>query len=204
MRCSSAAPWFFKPKTIDGVGKFQDGGLTHNNPVNLALWEAKTIWPEGKLDVLVSLGTGTTKPLSADPPSPSSLSGSTSCYNALNDGFIPRLYHTLINSLNGQKTWFNLLNRIPDELRHKYQRLNVKLEGNSEPEIDDVDQISTMRESTILQLDRSQLKAISSALVASSFYFKLTQKYWVDPTVGTTRASGKIICRFGTDYQTAL
>lgn len=38
-RVTSAAPVLLKPANIRGLGTFQDGGLMHNNPVNLALWE---------------------------------------------------------------------------------------------------------------------------------------------------------------------
>jgi hypothetical protein len=49
-----------KPAYISVIGTFQDGGLKHNNPVNLALWECLHIWPSVvKPDLLVSLGTGT-------------------------------------------------------------------------------------------------------------------------------------------------
>ncbi|KAH8800879.1 acyl transferase/acyl hydrolase/lysophospholipase [Xylogone sp. PMI_703] len=61
-RCTSAAPGIFTPKSIDGLGKFQDGGLAHNNPINLALEEIKTLFrgdPSAKRSTLkVSLGTG--------------------------------------------------------------------------------------------------------------------------------------------------
>ncbi|KAL8912017.1 MAG: hypothetical protein Q9171_002930 [Xanthocarpia ochracea] len=40
-RATSAAPMLFRPIRISSLGTFQDGGLKHNNPVNLALWESR-------------------------------------------------------------------------------------------------------------------------------------------------------------------
>ena len=52
----------FTPKNIAGLGKFQDGGLKHNNPIELALKEVKALSPNdpsAKRSALkVSLGTG--------------------------------------------------------------------------------------------------------------------------------------------------
>jgi hypothetical protein len=45
------------------IGKVQDGGLGHNMPVRLALWEAGEIWPSVvQPDALLSLGTGVVGP----------------------------------------------------------------------------------------------------------------------------------------------
>lgn len=74
----------------------------------------------------------------------------------------------------------DLLNRIPHDLRWRYHRLNVSLDGTAEPEIDNVGQISNMREATIQQLDSSQLNIICSTLLASSFYFELTRDFTLD------------------------
>ncbi|KAK3708056.1 hypothetical protein LTR37_011749 [Vermiconidia calcicola] len=54
--CTSAAPWFFRPKIISEIGTFEDGGLQHNNPLNIALWEASHIWPrKGLPDFALSI-----------------------------------------------------------------------------------------------------------------------------------------------------
>lgn len=63
-RATSAAPTFFKPIEIDvpPQGSFLgDGGLTHNNPAELALSEAQRIWSTVKHFCLVSVGTGLLK-----------------------------------------------------------------------------------------------------------------------------------------------
>jgi patatin-like phospholipase/acyl hydrolase len=63
-RATSAAPTFFKPIKIEiptPGGTFVDGGLTHNNPAELALLEAQRIWSTVKRFCLVSIGTGRLK-----------------------------------------------------------------------------------------------------------------------------------------------
>jgi hypothetical protein len=39
----------FTSKSIAGLGKFQDGGLRHNNPIKLALKEVKALFPNDPL-----------------------------------------------------------------------------------------------------------------------------------------------------------
>jgi predicted acylesterase/phospholipase RssA len=61
MRATSAAPSFFDPVYIEipaPGGWYVDGGLSHNNPSQLALDEAKRIWPLVKRFCAVSIGTG--------------------------------------------------------------------------------------------------------------------------------------------------
>src|SRR5579859_4326883 len=43
-RATSATPKFFSPITIDGI-TYVDGGLSWNNPTELALNETRKIWP---------------------------------------------------------------------------------------------------------------------------------------------------------------
>ena len=63
-RCTSAAPSFFKKMFLDVPapgGWYIDGGLRHNNPTQLALDEARRIWPTIRRFCLVSIGTGRQK-----------------------------------------------------------------------------------------------------------------------------------------------
>ncbi|KAI6656777.1 Calcium-independent phospholipase A2-gamma-like [Oopsacas minuta] len=54
---STAAPGYFAEYCI-GSSAFQDGGLVANNPSALAIHEASILWPEHKIQCLVSIGTG--------------------------------------------------------------------------------------------------------------------------------------------------
>ena len=60
-RSMSIALGFFTPKKIAGLGKFQDRGLTYNNPIKLALQEIKALFPNNpstkRSTLKVSLGT---------------------------------------------------------------------------------------------------------------------------------------------------
>ncbi|KAE9568008.1 hypothetical protein CGMCC3_g15850 [Colletotrichum fructicola] len=59
LRCATAAPYYFTPWSIDGLGTFQDGGLVANNPSAIALQEVGSIFPEAPdPSLLVSVGTG--------------------------------------------------------------------------------------------------------------------------------------------------
>lgn len=61
-RCTSAAPSFFRRMFVTVPPRpgqwYLDGGLRHNNPSQLALDEARRIWPTVKRFCLVSIGTG--------------------------------------------------------------------------------------------------------------------------------------------------
>ena len=91
----------FRPIQISSSGTFQDGGLKHNNPINLALWESRYIWPEiEKPDVVISLGTGTGSRTSSTP--------APNFRHVIHDGFIPRLWRCFMSSLDGQGAWRDL------------------------------------------------------------------------------------------------
>jgi predicted acylesterase/phospholipase RssA len=63
-RCTCAEPRFFKPMEIKVPapgGTYTGGGYLYNNPSELALEEAKRIWPEVNLFCLVSIGAGRQK-----------------------------------------------------------------------------------------------------------------------------------------------
>jgi patatin-like phospholipase/acyl hydrolase len=62
VRATSAAPAFFEPIQLHNEGAtFIDGGVRANNPVEKALLEAKAIWPERDVGLLLSLGAGVAK-----------------------------------------------------------------------------------------------------------------------------------------------
>jgi hypothetical protein len=64
VRATSAAPTFFKPISIDRPRPaitYVDGGMGYNNPSELALSEARRIWPKCTEFGLVSIGSGRPK-----------------------------------------------------------------------------------------------------------------------------------------------
>ncbi|KAL4562496.1 hypothetical protein LXL04_034702 [Taraxacum kok-saghyz] len=55
IRASSAAPYYLDDYT-DGVFRWQDGAIVANNPTIFAIREAQLLWPDAKIDTLVSIG----------------------------------------------------------------------------------------------------------------------------------------------------
>ena len=65
-RCTSASPSFFEPMYVEVPipgGIYLDGGRLYHNPSELALQEAKEIWPTVKQFCIVSIGTGRQTPV---------------------------------------------------------------------------------------------------------------------------------------------
>ncbi|KAL8259333.1 hypothetical protein R6Q59_027286 [Mikania micrantha] len=55
IRASSAAPYYLDDYS-DGVFRWQDGAIVANNPTIFAIREAQLLWPDAKIDTLVSVG----------------------------------------------------------------------------------------------------------------------------------------------------
>jgi len=67
LRSTTAAPIYFNPFHLDyrnpvtnlrKLITFQDGGLVANNPTEIGLSEIFDFWPQHRIDLIVSLGTG--------------------------------------------------------------------------------------------------------------------------------------------------
>lgn len=57
VRASSAAPYYLDDYGC-GEDRFQDGAAIANNPSVLALQQARLLWPDAPIELLVSLGCG--------------------------------------------------------------------------------------------------------------------------------------------------
>ncbi|XP_047957981.1 phospholipase A I-like isoform X2 [Salvia hispanica] len=57
IRASSAAPYYLDDFS-DGIYRWQDGAIVANNPTIFAIREAQLLWPDLKIDCLVSIGCG--------------------------------------------------------------------------------------------------------------------------------------------------
>ncbi|PWW72160.1 hypothetical protein C7212DRAFT_348316 [Tuber magnatum] len=163
-RCTSAASWFFSPMSLPGVETFQDGGLRHNNPVNIALWELLKIWPEspGITDMVLSLGTGLS----------SSDAKAAGPWGILGDGFISHLYHSFMSSLDGERTWVELHNRLPKALSQRYFRCNMGF-STTEPQINDLKARHLLNNASINQVECATKIRKAEWLNANTFYFEL-------------------------------
>ena len=61
VRATTAAPGYFDPMVKDGL-HLVDGAMIYNNPIALAMTEAKALWPDKKIGCVVSCGTGARPP----------------------------------------------------------------------------------------------------------------------------------------------
>ncbi|OAF58334.2 hypothetical protein VC83_06606 [Pseudogymnoascus destructans] len=166
-RATSAASPYFKP-----YKGYHDGGLGgHNNPVNLALWEQDLLWDrKGKQpDFVLSLGTGSTI---------ESIDGSDTQGNKnaswISQLFLPRLVRSFMKLLDGQKTWLELFNSVPQEHRSRYHRFTLGFHG-PEPKLDDVSCMQGLRErvDTDAPLLRTEIRRCTDNMLASLFYLEL-------------------------------
>ncbi|EKV15737.1 Patatin-like serine hydrolase, putative [Penicillium digitatum PHI26] len=172
---------------IPGLGTFQDGGMRrHNNPINLALSEAKHLWPNcPSPDVFISLGTG-------------SETGSQSPVvskfrNVLLDGWLPRVYRSVSSSFEGQNNWKEFLGIMDEKSQAQYFRFDLSIPSGL-PRLDNtecMDRLSSLVRANISS-DRTQRDAAIS-LLATSFFFCLDTKpkYFS----GLLQCVGSIRCR---------
>ncbi|CAN6865341.1 unnamed protein product [Brassica oleracea] len=56
IRASSAAPYYLDDFSVDSY-RWQDGAIVANNPTIFAIREAQLLWPDTKIDCLVSIGS---------------------------------------------------------------------------------------------------------------------------------------------------
>ncbi|KAL9083483.1 MAG: hypothetical protein Q9165_008510 [Trypethelium subeluteriae] len=183
-RATSAAPIFFRPAHIPAHGAFQDGGLKHNNPINLALTETRAIWPTSSCpDVVLSLGTGMAETQSPVAPH---------FRHVFNDGFIPRLYRSFMSSFDGESVWRDLQNRLDERAKRDYFRFNLEMQDT--PLIDDTSRMNEFRQSVSAQPStREHCHDVTIALLVSCFFFELETVPCFDK--GVYRCEGTVRCR---------
>jgi hypothetical protein len=131
-RCTSAAPMYFEPMLFEG-SECRDGGLKENNPLQVAIKEAKTIWgTEVPFDTVISIGTGYKKSPQSDPPEVSS------------QHWLLALFRAFIANMNGEAAWLKFKDTTDPILMGRVCRLNVPLGDGEEPALDDVGCITQM------------------------------------------------------------
>ncbi|KAI9766696.1 MAG: hypothetical protein M1840_006340 [Geoglossum simile] len=165
---TSAAPSIFPAMFVPALGYLQDGGVGwHNNPVDPAIWESRLIWPSNaEPDLMVSVGTGFAK----QPSSPKV----SRTRRGLRDGFIPRLFRSLMSVIDGENKWVNHWNRLDEEARDNNFRLNIPLK--MEPPLDEANKMDELRQRVHLHLrTHDDTPSIARALWSSSFFFELDE-----------------------------
>jgi hypothetical protein len=178
---------YFRPKRIPGVGTFQDGGLWRNNPVDIALWEIPVVWPSiQKPDLVVSLGTGSSKPRTQA----SCANGSRGIWRR---GFLPRLYQAFMEMLNGRKIAEAFKNGRRSDLKGRYFRFDTEFDSR-EPSLDDTSKMQELAAKTREQFRKSaEVDVVARCIIASYFHFELESK--PKKVNGRYSGSGYILCR---------
>ncbi|KAH0289422.1 FabD/lysophospholipase-like protein, partial [Aureobasidium sp. EXF-3399] len=182
---TSAAPIYFKPYTHAKTRmSYIDGGLYHNNPVHVANRERKLLWPEiadKHPDMLLSIGTGqntfeTREKLARRSSSPKDGDKSKGIRRTLE-----ALYQRFDNILDAEHTWAEFeadINNRNTEFPSPYIRFNLDLKKKLPP-FDAKDKFrefqadvkQRLKDSDVVEMTRD----IACSLVASSFYFELTE-----------------------------
>lgn len=109
------------------------------------------------------------------------------------DGFIPRLYRSFRSTLDGQRAWQEVINRLDEKSRQDYFRFNITFPGQ-EPAIDDIDSMNGLRVCVNLQPQILQdNQATIFALLASTFFFELIEMPSYDSRI--FYCQGVIRCR---------
>ncbi|KAM9874547.1 hypothetical protein VDGL01_11377 [Verticillium dahliae] len=158
-RAASAAPGFFPPKHIRGVGSFQDAGPLVD-PTLSALCEVAALFPLlNEADYIVSIGTGESQP--------SNSAATDDMRNVWGNGAVPRLGRLFWEKMSDKKV------RQVFQMRSRYHRLNVHFEGD-EPMLDSATSMPEMGRKA--RNDPSLAEPIAHlcrCMVASLFYFEL-------------------------------
>ncbi|PPJ55138.1 hypothetical protein CBER1_09959 [Cercospora berteroae] len=164
-RATSAAPAFFRTAKVPNVGTFQDGGLRLNNPVNVGLAEVRQVWSAStKVDVMLSLGTGTTQEATPIPAPPSR--------GRFKDSFIPRIYRSFMSGMDGEVVWRQLSNHLSTDAKTGHFRLNIPL-SEAVSRLDDVRAMEALRNNVHVLKDDDKLLQVKRTLLAACFFFEL-------------------------------
>lgn len=190
----------FTPKKIEDLGKFQDGGLTFNNPTKVALEEIKDFFPNDlsakRSTLKVSLGTGKA------PEREPELHGSNSWWKDL---WFFRLCRVLWSSMDGQESSDAVykkeansvedLTTVTNKRRGEYFRFNIEFRSQ-QPRLDDSSKIPEMKAlaqgEVALQL--KQLDQLAHCLVAEFFVFELELESVPRKENGRYSCTGYILC----------
>lgn len=175
-RATSAAPRFFKPFIHEESGNiFSDGALNYNNPIEVAEYERKMLWPDHlHPDLLLSLGTG------GEPKEEIEFEPDIVSQRGL-VGYLKRLKAIVAHQnkfvMNSELAWENFrgrknLERMED---HAYIRLSMEIE--EAPRIDEVEKLGFLIQeaNNYAQNHESVINDTVTKLIASLFYVRLDE-----------------------------
>ncbi len=154
---------------------FQDGGLVYNNPVSVAVGEARKLWPKKSDPLIVSVGCGTQNPTELNPRA----------------SFARRVFHSWTEYLTGQREHRKALDLGMKNL----WRLDLPLKSEA-VRLDDIGSMAMLHKHATLSLSLDQdfqtvIKDTAWSLIASLFYFEFEE----EPRRGCSM-KGVISCRY--------
>ncbi|THC87635.1 hypothetical protein EYZ11_012916 [Aspergillus tanneri] len=164
-RATAAAPFFFPPIDIRGIGSFQDGGLRDNLAADIARRLSRQIWPSRKHPArLLSMGTGITDRPRDRPPH---------FRHVFQDGFLRRGFDAWMSSMDTETKWLEMMGQLEDAHKEDYLRLNIPLRDVPSA-IDTVEVMEEYRNLVILSPGSARMaREAATALLVSRFYFVL-------------------------------
>ncbi|KAI1101208.1 hypothetical protein F4804DRAFT_17888 [Jackrogersella minutella] len=205
-RATSAAPGYFKP--FSGIyPELMDGAILHNNPIEIAMEEARHIALAGSLcatpDIVLSLGTGLQKDTYHQEDKPS-IASKIFPKSQPKLSFFKMLFTMVKNqmqlNLDADARWTTWYQKIHtnQELVDRCYRINPDL-GVAPPLMDDVVKVTFLRQTvtgwTNTDADaKCNIGRIACTLVASSFYFEHTGSVRSRPN-SSLELNGMIRCR---------
>ncbi|KAE8383882.1 patatin-like phospholipase [Aspergillus bertholletiae] len=164
-RATAAAPFFFPPADIRGIGSFQDGGLRDNLAADIARRLCRQIWPSRKHPArLLSMGTGVTARGSDRPPH---------FRHVFQDGFLRRGFDAWMSSMDTESKWLEMIGQLEDIYKEDYLRLNIPLRDMPSA-IDTVEVMEEYRNLVTISPGSARMaREAATALLVSRFYFVL-------------------------------
>ncbi|OJD21794.1 hypothetical protein ACJ73_06867 [Blastomyces percursus] len=192
-RATSAVPGIFPPVEI-GSRRFEDGGMgRHNNPIHLALAEARRILPSGmEPDSVLSLGTGVEDEAEDGAKEVSQRSRRDVIYNMFRNFFVFRFFESIMRSTDGEAPWREVFYGLDTPSKASHMRLNVTVDGPLE--ITNVKVMTSLQKTIRNQpgIREQALKSLTGKLT-ERFYFVLDAR----PTCEGKyyRCQGTIRCR---------
>lgn len=193
---------YFTPHCLDGVGTFQDGGLTYNNPASIAIRETAALFPTApEPSIVVSLGTGYTR------PEPGSELKVTTMWTAIWEKSFPsRLFRAFWKQGDSDAAWNHLISHPQKRGTGEYCRFDIGFESTP-PALDDVhSMLSVARIAREAAFRSPDMERLAHRIRAELFLFELDALPRRLKN-GAYYCEGHLICRLGSDtveYETLI
>lgn len=182
---------YFTSHYIDGIGTFQDGGLTFNNPAPIALKEAAAIFPDTpEPSIVVSCGTGSEGESIQD-----ETRRRTWWESWYQNTCLARLAGAIRMHWDSSKCWKQLVSHQKAGGRGEFFRLDVEFQSRLPP-LDSIDNSGEVaRIASEAALGSAAMKQLAKCLRAELFLFELDPSSPPRFASGVYKCVGQIICR---------